>query len=618
MLNISFKDTPDLAQYARDIGASGTFVYVDRTVLETFYAECSAAYCTAERILCRYIQDFSNSAYYEVKSQAVIDTLIKFCGISASDLTLVDKGVKRISLDMPHIVAPLLESLAERLSKGVPDTRAENAVLLLSAYKDYQSAKTRTSQCRAKLGKLSEDTYAGWGVDLSTVNFRYVMSETGRFYTKDDSIQNWPLEIVPAISANKDYFLFWCDFDQIDMRVGYHLFLREPGSDVDKIYLAADDKYRAMYEIICKAANKPPNYDLFQQYRKSYKKAILSAMYNASEKSLIEDIKNHELAHELFSFFQHNARYQHYRRLIDKAIQFNVDLSVRDYFGFERDIPMPSLKNNREINDAISKCCNTPVQSTSNSIVILWVESVLAAFEKLGYKRGTDVQPYLIRHDECVFKIHKSVLKDFWVFKDCMQIAIDDWDILTLEPHCGISYKKPFDALEDAYEQSCLGNADKISPRVISSARDVPYRPIDEVLEIYSYSFTGFMEHAKELANDTSISLDEAEKVIAAAAETNPFYAELLDFRDLVVIYSSKQDKYKLVPNIDYAVACAKKIGTNKVVGYSLTKTSAVRYKDIMFRFKSDIPERVKTIMRTMRDRGFPMDEWVAIGDCSG
>ena len=625
MLNFKYTDIPDVEQYAEDIGATGTFVYINPDILVSFYEECVALTRTAEHNLVRLLSSISRGCYFEAKSMGVINTLLTYCGITRDELTFNYKGESRLSLDMTHVVNPLLESLVERLNFGNRDPRIENALLVLTAYKDYQAVKVRRDQCRSKFNKLSKETFEGYNCSLQKIEFSYGMSETGRFYTRDDSIQNWPLEIVPSISANKGYFLVWCDFDQIDMRVGYHLFLREPGSDVDKIYLAASDKYQAMYEIICKAANKAPDIELFKKYRKVYKKAILSAMYNASLTSLTEDIKNRELATQLFDFFQVNKKYQRFRNLIDKSIDFNVDLTVRDYFGFKREIPVPSLKNNRERNDAISKCCNTPVQSTSNSIVINWVEAVLAAFEKNGYTRGKDIQAYLIRHDECVFRVSMQALKDLWIFKDCSEIAIDDWDILSLEPHCGINYKVPDKLLEDEYEQSCLQNADKINVRIVNAQREEPYRAIDEVLDVYAYSFETFIGHAQSLyAKQSGLNIDQvkseewseerAEQIISSYAETDPFYQELLVYRDTCVLYSSKLNKYKIVPDLSYVASGALSIGSNKVNCHSLTVNKSMRFNGVMFRFKSDVPEKTKKIMRSLAAQNFPK-EWVSVNE---
>lgn len=623
MLNFTYKDLPNIQQYAKDIGASGTYVYVNDAVLYDFCAQCEALVSTTAWTLTRWLTMFSRGRYYSISSENLIYTLITYCGITKDELTFTYKGESRLSLDMTHVIKPLIEVLTERVKSGICDPRSENALVLLLAYQDYKAVKVRAEQCRAKIKKLSNCTYEGWRGPLRTIDFKYGSSETGRFYTKNDSIQNWPLEIVPAISADKGYFLVWCDFDQIDMRVGYHLFLREPGSDVDKVYLAADDKYRAMYEIICKAANQPPNFELFQKYRKAYKKAILSAMYNASLQSLVEDIRNRELATQLFEFFQNNKKYQHYRYLIDKSIQFNVDLTVLDYFGFRREIPVPSLRNGREINDAISKCCNTPVQSTSNSIVINWVEGVLAEFEANGYKRNEDIQAYLIRHDECIFKVSIKALQDLWIFKDCAEIAIDDWDILSLDPHCGVSYKVPDKYLEDCYSNSVLNNAGKMHIRTITAARDTPYRAIDEVIDAYAYSFKSLTEHAIEgYAEQQGITVEQAKQEqwmperireqLTLAGKTNPFYLELLTYSDRVVIYSSKLDKYRVVDNLSDVIACAKTVGSNKVNCYSLTINSSVMREDVMFRFRSDAPEKTKRIMQGVRDMGFPR-EWVRL-----
>lgn len=623
MLNYTYKDSPDIKQYAEDIGARGTFIYVNDSILYDFCAHCEALVSTTAWTLTRLITIFSCGRYYSISSENLLYTLIYSCGITKDELTYTYKGESRLSLDMTHIIKPLIEVLIERVKSGICDPRAENALLLLEAYQEYKAVKVRAEQCRSKIKKLSDIAYEGWRGPLRTIDFMYGQSETGRFYTKNDSIQNWPLEIVPAISADKGYFLVWCDFDQIDMRVGYHLFLREPGSDVDKVYLTADDKYRAMYEIICKAAGQAPDFELFKKYRKAYKKAILSAMYNASLQSLVEDIHNRELATQLFDFFQNNKKYQHYRSLIDKSIKFNVDLTVTDYFGFRREIPVPSLKNNREINDAISKCCNTPVQSTSNSIVINWVEGVLAEFEANGYQRGTDIQAYLVRHDECIFRVSIAALKDLWIFKDCAEIAIDDWDILSLDPHCGISYKVPDKYLEDCYSDSILNSAGKMHTRAVTAAREVPYRAIDEVIDTYAYSFKSMKEHAIEYyAEQAGIPIEQAkseqwteqriEEQLLIAGETNPFYRDLLCYKDRVVIYSSRMNKYCVVDSLGDVITCAKTVGSNKVNCYSLTINSSVMREDVMFRFRSDAPEKTKHIMQGVRDKGFSK-KWVEL-----
>lgn len=627
MLNFSFKDVPDIDRYAEDIGAAGTQILVDPLRMNLMCDNISAKADTSRDIVSAYMYQMSHQVYTDPsKKQELIDTLVK-CGCDTSDFLVDGAGGPTYSVDKAKVLGPLLTRLVGILNNGSQSVSVEDAVILLQAYLDYKTRTTLRNSAQSKLNKLSTEEYEGWGVPLNAVSFKYEQKETGRFYTYDDSIQNWPLELCHAITAEKDYFLFWCDFDQIDFRVGYHLYLREPGSEADKIYLAAEDKYRAMYEIICRSADKEPDFELFTKYRKSYKKAILSAMYNASEQSLIADIQNKELGHELYEFFKHNERYQRFRRSIDKVIDFNTDITVSDYFNFQRTIPIPAFKNPRAIADTIAKCCNTPIQSTSNSIMILWLEAVLDLFESHGYSRKTDIVPYLIRHDECIFKIHKRVLPDIWRLADCMSLAVDNWDILTLEPHCGLYYKEPHEAFEQMYAQSVEQNKDKFTGRVISAPRDMVYRPIQEVVDVYVFdtrspktvaSALTVLHPELDLTEFGTGSIDTWteeqcwELLKYAAANVDKYYENYLKYYNKIIIYSNKLNKYQCIPSMDYAVAVAKKIGTNKINCFNMDTTTAYIKDDIMFRLRSEHASKVKHIFSVMEQNNFTTD-WIKI-----
>lgn len=642
MLNFTFQNKPDTDAYARDIGASGTQVLVDPDRVEALVNEYDALYRSALDILKSYIISASKGAYHNSRKDDIIDTLVRFCGLDEKNFVLDTEAYKRFvacnagfnvknpyrSVSMTEIIDPLLDLLTVRLKGGYTGYEAENAYLILNAYKEYTSLKTRISLFRKKQGRMTNEEYMGWGKPIRAVPFKYEQRSTGRFYTADDSIQNWPLELTKAITVDQDYFLFWCDFAQVDFRVGYHIYLREPGSEADKIYLAETDKYRAMYTIICKAAGKEPDYELFKKYRKAYKKAILSAMYNASEQSLIKDIKNSELGHELFEFFKNNKKYQTYVNAINKMINFNVDLTVRDYFGFERVLPMPSSSNKSEVTSAISACCNTPIQSTSNSIMELWLEGLLSKFEEHGYNRKEHVIPYLIRHDEAIFKVHKSVLPDLWIFKDCMQVAIDDWDVLELEPHVGLYYKEPLEMLEAAYADSCLANADRLTPRTINTPRPTVYRPINEVLEVYTYTLNplreiartivSLMENDLHLAEPINIedyknwSKDLCMNIFEQAANINPSYKEMYDWYGKFVIYSSKLNKYKCINGLDAVIDLAHRLDTDKISCLTMNSSTSTIISEVMFKVKMTNSDVTAGILNALAAKGYPTD-WVTL-----
>lgn len=627
MLNFTFKDIPDIDRYAENIGAAGTQILVDPLRMELTYNSIQARATSAHRVAASYMFQMSRrSCYSPGDKQDLVDTLVT-CGCKPQDFLTYGVNGQTISVDKTKVLNPLLQRLTDILNGGTGNYGVEDAAIMLSSYLDFKNLSTRGNAAKSKLKKLSREDYEGWGVPLKAVSFKYEQKETGRYYTYDDSIQNWPLELCHTITADKDYFLLWCDFDQIDFRVGYHLYLREPGSDEDKIYLAADDKYRAMYEIICRSANKTPDFDLFTKFRKSYKKAILSAMYNASEQSLIADIQNKELGHELFEFFKHNERYQTFRRSIDRLIDFNTDITVSDYFNFQRNIPVPPQSNSRAINDAISQCCNTPIQSTSNSILILWLEAVLEEFEKCGYSRETDIIPYLIRHDECIFKLHKKLIPELWRLDNCMSLAIDNWDILTLEPHCGIYYKEPHETFEALYKKSVEEHKHEYTERKVTAPRDTIYRPVQEVVDVYVYDARtplkvaqacSFLHPEIELSDfadgDMETWSDDAVQNFLqyAADNIDSLYARYLKYKDKFIIYSNKWNKYQCIPNMEYAVAVAKKIGTNKINCYNISTSSAFIKDDIMFRLRDDCESKVETLFAKFDELNYTTD-WVSL-----
>ena len=109
-------------------------------------------------------------------------------------------------------------------------------------------------------------------------------------------------------------------------------------------------------------------------------------------------------------------------------------------------------------------------------------------------------------------------------------------------------------------------------------------------------------------------SEERAEQIISSYAETDPFYQELLVYRDTCVLYSSKLNKYKIVPDLSYVASGALSIGSNKVNCHSLTVNKSMRFNGVMFRFKSDVPEKTKKIMRSLAAQNFPK-EWVSVNE---
>lgn len=614
MLNLVYSDKPDVAGYAKNIKSTGTSVLVDYNKYYSLVNKYTSLYLTAYEECTELIKLFSVGKYTSISSDAMLYTLEFCCNVDSSKLQVYKRGEgKRYSLDQQKVLKPLYEELEKRIASGTYPISVSYAHRLLSSYLNYKQYKTWIESAKAKIKRFSSEIYEGAAAPCKKIDFYYEEQSTGRFYTKEDNLQAWSLQFVPSITVDKGYFMFWCDFAQIDFRIAYHTLLREPGSKMDAIYLAEPDKYKAMYTMMCSETGSTPDYDMFKTYRKGYKKGVLSGIYNATEKSLIEDVKNVTLGKQLKAYYDKNERYQYFRRVIDRVIDFDVDVTVRDYFGYERTIPVPGKDQPWLRNDVVSKCCNTPIQATTNSILILWLEALLSRFESLGYSRETDVVPYLIRHDECIFKVRQEVFKDIWVFNDFMKIALDDWDVLELEPHIGFYYKEPVEALEDMYKQVCEANKEKITPRLSIAPRSVEYRPISDVLEVYCYAFAtpsrvaalakASPDNPFELPDLAEVSEEDALGILKLFAESDKpcsyrkTCGDYLRFSNVWVVKSNKLNQYKQVTSLQEVLHIASVMQTSYILCHTVMTGNLCMYEDFKIRIEHSNPDTVQKVL---------------------
>lgn len=504
MLNLTCNDKPDKITYAKSIHAFGTQILVDKSKLGLETSKQESFLLTLRAQCITLMKLYTYRQHTDIKPNDVFALLIEYCGLPSKLFALQDKGVTRKSLDKERILKPVMTDLEyKRDISGKLNRGEERALRFLEYYFEYKQYKSKRDSGYAKIKKLEPEEYQGYSNKLYPMKFVYEEKETGRFYTNSDNIQGWPIPYTHAITVEKGYFLFWCDFAQVDFRVGYHIYLHESGSETDKVYMNEADKYRAMYTIICKAAGQEPDYEYFTRNRQSYKKGILSAMYNASQQALINDTGSVKIGTQLKLFFTSNPQMRRHDAHINDLFEFNYDFPIRDYFGFNRTLGVPDRADSVATSHLVSQAYNTPIQATSNSILMLWLEAVLQRFESLGYSRETDIMPYLVRHDEVIFKVRNEVLNDIHHMDDLMEIALDDWDTLTLEPHLGIYYKEPLPYLEGIYNESCEKNKDKLTPRTVYAPRAHKYYPLAPVLRMYCYTLFSPKQFLHKLTGET-------------------------------------------------------------------------------------------------------------------
>lgn len=617
MLNIQSPCTPDFQKYEETINANGAQIYIDYTKYITSLNRFTALFESARDNLVELIRIASLDNYVEINSTSIIWTLIDYCGLNERDLqTKKPQGNYDFSLDQTKVLLPLKEKLDSRAANAKEGYRLASEIV--DAYLQYKEYKHCMENARAKCKLFIDTDEQGWSGNLKKIDFVYQMKDTGRYYTKNDNIQNWNLNMVPSITVPKGYIMVWADFAQIDLRVAYHVYLKEAESRYDEIYKEETDKYRAIYRIMCESLGEEPDFNLFKEYRPAFKKAILSAIYNAAEHSLAVDMKNPNLAKSLYKYIHNNPGYKHFRKVLDRVIDFGIEVPVNDYFGFKRNIPLTASLDWNSKNQTINKGCNTPIQSTSNSIKLIWLEELLTGFEKYGFNRTEHVIPYLDRHDEMVFMIHESVIPYLWVFNEYMSIAIDDWDILELEPHIGLFYKTPIKELEDTYLKQVEQHKNEYSTRTVTSPRKPVYRPISDVVEIYTYTMYTAKEIVKIAKGDPNQfeTEQQAEEWLREKADiennSNSTVSRWCKYSNKYFVYSSKLNKYKVVPDFATATDIAMSIGSTFVKVWNTTNTGTSLIDDIYYDMDSSNSFHVMNLLKQMEDLNWTTD-WVEL-----
>ncbi len=611
MLNLTSPIAPDFDQYEKNIGAQGTHVYVNYykyvSILNEFIGKLNSAQSQLEKLLSLA----SLNKHFTVNSTSIIGCLVDFCGLNERDLQVRNRDKEYVySLDQTKVLEPLKQKLDSQAATAGEGRRLASEIL--DTYLEYKEYKVIVDNARAKIKRFRKSEKPGWFGDLYEIDFMYEQKDTGRYYTKNDNLQNWNLNMVPCLTAPQEYFLFWADFAQIDFRVAYHVYLKQPGSEYDEIYKSREDKYQAMYEIMCKSLDQEPDISLFKANRKAFKKAILSAVYNASENSLAQDMHNPELAKSLYTYIYKNPGYNQFRKTLDRVIDYGVEVPVRDYFGFTRNIPLPTSGDWWAKNQVVSKGCNTPIQATSNGILMLWLEAVLEGFEKYGFSREKHVVPYLIRHDEVIFMVHQSVMPYLWVFNEFMQIALDDWDLLELEPHIGIHYKQPMEGLEKTYARLIEEHKNDYTPRTSFNPRPDIYRPVSDVISIFTFSMHTAQEYARiQGATPEETPTEEAAEqwleALASSEENKDMPANHWQrFHNKFFVYSPKLNKYKCVQDFMVATDLAVAINSTFVDVQNITFFGKSFRDGIYYTFDIANSFWVLNLLKQMEEKGWP------------
>jgi hypothetical protein len=592
VLNIQTPYQVDDAKYEENIGASGSFCYVDKNKYLLSLSEFKSLSVSSKAQLCDLLSYYSGGIYNDINKISLFNTLTTYCGISDGVFLKKSKSSLEPSLSVRQdkVLTPLKQSLENEFPIGPSHL---GALHIVDAYLEYTSYKTLVSDMSTKVCRfIDTDAVGNNNEPLSKVIFSYNRQSTGRYYTSNDSLQNWPLKSVNCITASKGKFFIWCDFKNVDLRVAFNTYLKND-KHLHEYASTYTDMYEAFVRSMCDSLKISFDYDTFKANRQGFKKGILSRIYNSRINTIAKAFSNKQLAGALDSYFVHNEDYQKYKDLVERVINWKggIVLPLTDYFGSSREIYLSGMSYKANWEHALSQGLNTPIQSTTNSIVETWVNCVIQKYRDAGYSPD-EVSVALIRHDEAVLEFGEETVKDMQILADCMQVAIDDWSLLELDPEFGYNYKVPDDNLRSLYTKCLETHKDSLTPRLVMKARKIPYVPVGDIIDCYCVTVLKPCAFCKSmlpsLAVSESITYEEAMSLLTQHydeldddhKETFMLYCK---FGQHTYVYSKYSEHHWVLKACGQVFQLCDKYNIRFINLYNLTSDMFQTYKKIYY-----------------------------------
>lgn len=310
------------------------------------------------------------------------------------------------SLSQKEVLIPLLKN-----SKVGEDLKE-----FLEAYLCYKRYEGLIQTFRPKFDRC-EPLYD----NIVGMHYQYGFASTGRLRYFNEGIHSIPHEFLEVITAPPGYLIASGDFDQIDLRVAYNLMLRTE-ENFPYFQKHKDDYYAGFLNYVM---GDEFSEDEFMKMRPALKQGVLAGCYGGNFQTLFRSTQDAKTSKLILDFYKENEKHMGLIRKIDEVLSIQDTVKVTDYFGYTRDV----------INDkdAMTAILNTPIQSTSNSIVVLLIISAIKKARELGLS-SDDFDFYFSRHDEPIFKF-KEEYKDIAskILGNLQVIKIDDWLPITVQ-----------------------------------------------------------------------------------------------------------------------------------------------------------------------------------------
>lgn len=452
----------DVDLYEERISGRG-YILVDKEMIQNTALYLSAKRDSMGRLALRIMNAEGGCCYISLSPQAVLKFLIESKGCTEQDFK--NKKTKGLSLDAGKVLSRILE-------RGYAEE-------FLTTYIEYTSLDSICNRVPGLLQALEDcGDVSISGKKLYRLHYNVNQQENLRYNYRDEDLISIPSEFKKSFSVEKGYCIVWGDFAQADFRIGYNTLLRDASNE--EVFLKYPDSYRALVYLVTLHAGEEFVDEAFSELRPAYKQNALETLYGTEKGGP----KSHKIISRLSSFYRSCGRYSEYLRRIDNAIELGLPIEVQDYFGY----PQVYGVDTKYPRNTRNKCLNTPGQTATSNLIILTVNKILDSFYELGYTED-DISVYMVRHDEPIFRVKLTALKDAWIFKNAEVIQVDDWTPLGMEFSYGYNYLVPDQDLTSlAHAAYDAHPVDTVEP----SPAPESYMPIKDILVLgVSYEVLG-------------------------------------------------------------------------------------------------------------------------------
>lgn len=457
MLKFTRDSYVDVEKYNDRLHHNGYIVYDRQRMQDTFNYE-SAKLITYKNLTTDVMQQHSEGFHNSLGKEALYNFLTFYEHCPAHYFK--KRGVSGISIDMKNVIDKLI-------SNGYTQEFLEN-------YKRFRKCESYCNTVRKVLNECIERKGKNhFGVDTTAIFYDVNVQQNLRFNYRNRDIVAFPKTYATTFTVEDGYFLVWGDFAQSDFRIAFNLLLRDENNT--KFMSNIDDKYEGLARLIAQYEGEPFDLAKFKEMRTMYKTLTLACMYGTRDSI---EIPKQNFIKMLSNYLEGCPKYSEYEKRINERIELGMPFAVKSYFGHEEIININSYDRN-----PLFKALNTPIQAGTSEVVILTVNKILDTFYDLGYTED-DINVYMVRHDEPVFKVSERVKKDLWVFKQATDIIVDNWVPLRIDFSPGYYYKEADKDLEKEMLDSYEKNADKIDVYESDAEVKEEYYPLQPLLNL--------------------------------------------------------------------------------------------------------------------------------------